>query len=603
VHPLVATAVRDSISPLLRGQLHRRAASLLTREGASEEQIAMHLLRAPPEDDPLAVQTLRTAARHAMAAGAAASAVRMLERAVAEQPDAAADPELVAELAEAAAKAGTGAALAHLDYALRVTEDNEVRARLSLAQARARYAEGAYREAGEVVAAALRGCPDDASLTEQLRSVLIASAFFVPELAGEAEAVAQAFLGRIDQAPTVAQLDTLAHLTIHGGLRGATRAEVVQIGQLAWSDGALIDVQSLDGLSWPLLSGALLYAGELEFCLEVCDAAMEAARRDGSPAAFTAASYCRAWPLYELGRIADAAVDAQVGLDAQPDGWRMYLRTAYAAIALCHIQRGALDHAETALSIIDVPDVRECIHVPSLLEARAQLRLAQHRPDEALADALRAGAELEDTLQVRHPGAVPWQSTAAFAKLALGDARGAQTLSAAELETALALDVPRLIVRNLRLLGLAEGGQAGLDLLQDAVARGEGSGSLEYLCALVDYGGALRRGNRRAAAREPLRLALEAAHRGGATVLVERAQVELAAAGGRARRIMLSGLESLTPSERRVAEIAGQGLTTRQMAEALFVTTKTVEFHLGNIYRKLDIKSRAELAAILREQE
>ena len=59
---------------------------------------------------------------------------------------------------------------------------------------------------------------------------------------------------------------------------------------------------------------------------------------------------------------------------------------------------------------------------------------------------------------------------------------------------------------------------------------------------------------------------------------------------------MLSGLESLTPSERRVAEMAAQSLTTRQVAEALFVTPKTVEFHLGNIYRKLDIKSRAQLA-------
>jgi DNA-binding CsgD family transcriptional regulator len=62
---------------------------------------------------------------------------------------------------------------------------------------------------------------------------------------------------------------------------------------------------------------------------------------------------------------------------------------------------------------------------------------------------------------------------------------------------------------------------------------------------------------------------------------------------------MLSGLESLTPSERRVAEVGAKGLTTRQIAEALFVTPKTVEFHLRHIYQKLDINSRGQLAEVL----
>jgi DNA-binding CsgD family transcriptional regulator len=63
--------------------------------------------------------------------------------------------------------------------------------------------------------------------------------------------------------------------------------------------------------------------------------------------------------------------------------------------------------------------------------------------------------------------------------------------------------------------------------------------------------------------------------------------------------VTLIGVESLTPSERRVADLATQGLTTRQMAEALFVTPKTVEYHLRHTYRKLDISSRAQLADVL----
>ena len=62
---------------------------------------------------------------------------------------------------------------------------------------------------------------------------------------------------------------------------------------------------------------------------------------------------------------------------------------------------------------------------------------------------------------------------------------------------------------------------------------------------------------------------------------------------------MRTGLDALTPSELRVGEVAAQGLSTRQIAEALFITPKTVEFHLGNIYRKLDIRSRTKLAEAL----
>jgi DNA-binding CsgD family transcriptional regulator len=61
-----------------------------------------------------------------------------------------------------------------------------------------------------------------------------------------------------------------------------------------------------------------------------------------------------------------------------------------------------------------------------------------------------------------------------------------------------------------------------------------------------------------------------------------------------------SGIESLTPAERRVAELAGHGHTNTEIAHALFVTTKTVEWHLANAFRKLGITSRRDLAAALR---
>jgi DNA-binding NarL/FixJ family response regulator len=81
--------------------------------------------------------------------------------------------------------------------------------------------------------------------------------------------------------------------------------------------------------------------------------------------------------------------------------------------------------------------------------------------------------------------------------------------------------------------------------------------------------------------------------------VVQRAETELLATGARPRRISLRGVESLTPSERRVAEMAAEGPTNREIAQALFVTPKTVEVHLSSAYRKLEISSRSQLPAAL----
>ena len=98
----------------------------------------------------------------------------------------------------------------------------------------------------------------------------------------------------------------------------------------------------------------------------------------------------------------------------------------------------------------------------------------------------------------------------------------------------------------------------------------------------------------------PLQQAADLAHRGGALALYQRARTELAASGARPRRqALLSGPASLTPSERRIAELAAGGQSNREIATMLFVTPKTVEYHLRNAYRKLDIQTRGELAGAL----
>jgi DNA-binding CsgD family transcriptional regulator len=112
----------------------------------------------------------------------------------------------------------------------------------------------------------------------------------------------------------------------------------------------------------------------------------------------------------------------------------------------------------------------------------------------------------------------------------------------------------------------------------------------------------LRRRNRRTEARELLREALDAAHRVGAKRLAEQAETDLRATGARPRRVVLTGLDSLTASERRVAELAGQNLTNREIAQLLFITDRTVEGHLTSVFRKLRLDSRTKLPAALAEE-
>jgi ATP/maltotriose-dependent transcriptional regulator MalT len=115
----------------------------------------------------------------------------------------------------------------------------------------------------------------------------------------------------------------------------------------------------------------------------------------------------------------------------------------------------------------------------------------------------------------------------------------------------------------------------------------------------VALGTALRHAGKRREAREPLREGLDLAQRCGSRSLVEQARAEGIASGTRPRRTALTGVEALTPRELQVAQLAAQGMSNREIAESLFVTLKTVEWHLKHSYQKLEIGSRKELRAKL----
>jgi DNA-binding CsgD family transcriptional regulator len=231
--------------------------------------------------------------------------------------------------------------------------------------------------------------------------------------------------------------------------------------------------------------------------------------------------------------------------------------------------------------------------------ARGRLRIAQGRIAEGLEDFLAVGTVLTRATIVC-PGYMPWRSEAALAQLALGDQRSAEGLAEEELLLARAFGAPRALGVALRAAGVMAGGDRGVSLLREAIEAFErGDARLERARACADLGAMLRRRNRRSEARELLREALDAADRAGARPLADFAETELRATGARPRRVVLTGLDSLTASERRIAELASEGLSNREIAQMLFVTARTVEGHLTSVFRKLRVQSRDELPAAL----
>ena len=154
----------------------------------------------------------------------------------------------------------------------------------------------------------------------------------------------------------------------------------------------------------------------------------------------------------------------------------------------------------------------------------------------------------------------------------------------------IALNAAALVRRGPEAIALA--GEA-TDVLSSSPAR------LEHACALAGLGELLAAAGDRATARARLREALEIAHSCGSAMLEARVLSALRAVGARPRRARLTGPEALTPRERRVALMAADGLSNRQIGQALFVTVRTVEFRLRGAYRKLRIESRRELEEAL----
>jgi len=203
-------------------------------------------------------------------------------------------------------------------------------------------------------------------------------------------------------------------------------------------------------------------------------------------------------------------------------------------------------------------------------------------------------------LACQNPGLATWRGDVAKLLALSGDRTEARRLVAEQLSLAHATQLPRVIGNALRDAAAVAPGEDRLPLFEQAVEQLRGTPArLDLAHALVDYGTALRHAGRRTEARVPLRDGLDLAHRTGAAALGRRAHAELVSAGARPRRHAVTGLDALTASERRVARLAAESLTNREIAERLFVTQRTVETHMQHVFHKLGVHRRDDLPAAL----
>jgi len=432
----------------------------------------------------------------------------------------------------------------------------------------------------------------DPATADSLEAELFANATISATTAGEARARAKDRLADPD-APTAWRANDALEATSTTRPAGevlARLAPVLDSGFRGIAPDSLTAVYALLALIW---------IDELGVASQVCDTVLSAARERGSMSMVAHVSCLRSMIMRRFGQLEDAATDARLALEFKL-ATSPPLAVAWAAgITIEALTRlGRLDEAEAvAAATADRDPPAGWIHTLTFQQARGALRVAQQRPAEALDDLLTAAAGW-CALGYNSPAVASWRTAAAAAHLALGHQQEAAALTGEQLALARQAGAPITLGAALRAHAEA-GGEA--ELLAEAVSLLEaGPARYDLALALTDLGSGLRRAGQRTEARAPLRRALDLAERTGAAPLAARARQELLAAGARPRRTALTGPDALTSTERRVAGLAADGLSNRQIAQHLFITQATVETHLTHAFGKLGITSRAELPAQLR---
>ncbi len=591
-HPLVRSAVYRAAGLKERRAVHRALAQA-TDPQVDPDRHAWHRAQAASMPDEDVAAELERSAGRAQARGGLAAVAAFLERAAALTPERAHRAQRL--LAAAGAKRDAGALEAALGLLAGVETgllDELGRARVELLRGQIALEQGRGGEAGRLfLSAARRLEPLDPELARETYLEALAGAMSRDvEVAGGAPAV----------------------------------AEAARAAPAAASPPRAVDVL-LDAFAIRLTEGyaaaALTLARSLELLLAMDAASDDVGRRlsvsssrDGNIVAL------ELWDEESVHRL--AARQVQVARDA---GALVHLQFALSFLARSHMLAGDLTAA--TLTIDEARSIAEATGNPALVNA--PMILAAWRGDESQASELIQATSEEASERRwtsnsyarsvlynglgRHDAArdAAWEAFqpdpigyGSYLVPELAEA-ASRTADRPLLESALDwLSVRTAVTGSKWALGIEARVRALLS--EDETAESFYRGSITHLARTrvrlelarshLLYGEWLRRERRRLDAREHLRAALEMFTSMGAEAFAGRAERELLATGERARKRTVDTLDQLTPQEDQIARLAAKGATNREIATQLFITQSTVEYHLRKAFRKLDVKSRTQLA-------
>jgi len=602
LHAIIREAVYADLPLGARRRDHLRAARLLRDAGKPAEEVSSHILLSDPVGEDWVAATLREAAALALGRGAPATALPLLKRAL-EEPGHQDDPALLLELGRAEIAVADPGALSHLEAARDMAREPQQKVAAHARLGQALYVLGDSEGAFESIRAALDLIPPGTGGAPEAELVLycMPSGRLVPDLVDDVRALLEHPRQGAGEAATPAELArraVLAYDSLMRGEREAATASLEWLREQTEEGHATPDMPALMGSAVGL---CLCFLGRYRDAQAAIEGQVERAGELGNLldlAVSLEARICAGWL---RGDVNACSADVETLLGLNEEGWEtatVATRAIAAELALERNDRGA---AEATLAPAEEVEERlpGTLGWPWLPYGRTRLAMQAKDWGSALEQALTTGERLL-AIQLPSPDYLPWRSLAGRAAARLGEHKRALALIEEELELARSIGSPRATGVALAALGTIRGPDDGLEHLHEAVAELDRTeAELEQARARFELGVALRRARRAREARRPLREASEAARRLGAESLARQALGELRAAGGEPRSLTPTGVESLTPAQLRVAERAAEGLSNREIAEALFVTRRTVEAHLTQVYAKLEISSRDQLPAAL----
>jgi len=588
-HPMARSALHRGLSFELRQSAHSALASVLGDESDADRR-AWHRAAANfSPDEEIAAELERTADRARDRSGYAAAAAA-LERAAQLSTDEASRARRLVAAAEAAWQAGRAPlAQALADQAEARLDDDVLRTRILSVRAAIAVVRGRPADAHPMLLEAAARTFDPAEVTD-----LLVRAGEAAAMSGDLEGLAAAD-DRARDLPADVGREGRCWLT--GVNRAASGRFEDALAPLRAASAAGEDTDDPRRLVWS--ANADTWLGDLDLTLARQSRAIELARARGAFATLAVALTRRGALFAWLGRVNDAWADGEEALQLTEEaGLENSAGQARAVLAVVAALRGDAEvcrsHGELALALAARRGLLPVWETATF--AIAELELGQGEYEAALTRLAAAAADPIAPSPLSCYAAVPSLAHAA------GRCGRAEVARAAvdRLESwAAATGAGWARPMVLRCRGLLAEGDAAVRLFEESLAlEGGASAASTRARTQLALGESLRRAGRRSDARVHLRAAMTTLDGLGATLWGERARDELRATGESIRTRDPAAASTLTPQERRIARFVSEGASNKEVASRLFLSPKTVEYHLGKVFQKLGIGSRADLVAL-----